>query len=65
MNSYFDRYNNGFDKDAVKSINELNKQIEKETDKEKLTELYMKRMCRGFEINAGAIGRVMSAYFPY
>lgn len=65
MGSYLDRYNCGFDKDAVKSINELNKQIEKETDKEKLTELYMKRLCRGFEINAGALGRVMSAYFPY
>jgi hypothetical protein len=27
--------------------------------------LRMQRMCRGFEINAGVIGRVRGGYYPY
>jgi hypothetical protein len=65
MNAQLDRFNNGFNSQAVKDIEKLNKEIEKEVDKEKLTELYIKRMCRGFDINAGAIGRVRGGYYPY
>ena len=65
MNTQLDRYNNGFDPQAVKDIKKLNEEIAKETDKSKLTELYMKRLCRGFDINSGAIGRVRGGYYPY
>ena len=65
MNTATDRYNNGFDPQAVKDINKLNEEIEKETEKTKLTELYMKRLCRGFDINAGATGRIRNGYYPY
>ena len=65
MNSTLDRYNNGFNPQAVKDIEKLNEEIKKETDKNKLTELYMKRLCRGFDINAGAMGRVRNGYYPY
>ena len=65
MNTQLDRFNNGFDPKAVKDINKINEDIKKETDKETLTELYMKRLCRGFEINAGAFGRVRNGYYPY
>lgn len=65
MNTMLDKYNNGFDPKAVKDINTINEEIKKETDSEKLTELYMKRLCRGFDINAGAIGRVRAGYYPY
>ena len=65
MNTTLDRYNNGFDPKVVKDINKLNEEIQKETDSEKLTELYMKRLCRGFEINSGAFGRVRGGYSPY
>lgn len=65
MNTTLDRYNNGFDPKVVKDINKLNEEIQTETDGEKLTKLYMKRLCRGLEINAGAFGRVRGGYYPY
>ena len=65
MNTTLDRYNNGFDPKAVKDINSINEKLEKESDKEKIMELRMQRMCRGFEINAGVIGRVRGGYYPY
>ena len=65
MNSQMDRYNNGFNPQAVKDIEKLNEEIKKEVNKDKLTELYMKRLCRGFDINAGAMGRVRNGYYPY
>lgn len=65
MNTTLDRYNNGFDPKVVKNINKLNDEIQKETDSEKLTELYMKRLCCGFEINSGAFGRVRGGFYPY
>ena len=36
MNSTLDRYNNGFDPNAVKDINEINEKLKKETNKEEL-----------------------------
>lgn len=65
MNSSLDRYNNGFDPQAVKDINTLNEKIKKEQDPEELEKLLMQRMCRGFDINAGAMGRVRGGYYPY
>ena len=55
MNNSLDRYNNGFDPQAVKDINSLNEKIKKEQNPEELTKLLMQRMCRGFDINAGII----------
>lgn len=65
MNSSLDRYNNGFDPQAVKDINSINEKIKKEQDPEELTKLLTQRMCRGFDINAGVIGRVRGGYYPY
>lgn len=65
MNAALDRYNNGFDPKVVKDINSINEKIQKETDKEKLLKLKMQRMCMGFDINAGVIGRVRGGYYPY
>jgi hypothetical protein len=65
MNTTLDRYNNGFDPNAVKDINEINEKIKKEQNPEELTKLLMQRMCRGFDINAGATGRVKCGYYPY
>ena len=65
MNSTLDRYNNGFDPNAVKDINEINEKLKKETNKEELMKLRIQRMCRGFEINAGVMGRVRGGYYPY
>lgn len=65
MNTTLDRYNNGFDPKVVKEINSINEKIENENDKDKLMNLKMQRMCMGFDINAGAIGRVRGGYYPY
>lgn len=65
MNNSLDRYNNGFDPQAMKDINSLNEKIKKEQNPEELTKLLMQRMCRGFDINAGTIGRVRGGYYPY
>lgn len=65
MNTSLDRYNNGFDPNAVKDIKEINEKLKKEQDKEEAMRLRMQRMCRGFEINAGVIGRVRGGYYPY
>ena len=65
MNNSLDRYNNGFDPKVVKEINSINEKIQKERDKEELMKLKMQRMCLGFNINSGAIGRVRNGYYPY
>ena len=65
MNSSLDRYNNGFDPQAVKDINSLNEKIKNERNPEVLEKLLMQRMCRGFDINAGAIGLVRGGYYPW
>lgn len=65
MNPQLDRYNNGFDPQAVKDIKSLNEKINEEKDPAALEKLLMKRMCRGFDINAGVIGRVRGGYYPY
>lgn len=65
MNTALDRYNNGFDPNAVKDINEINEKLKKGVDKDEAMKLRMQRMCRGFEINAGVIGRVRGGYYPY
>lgn len=65
MNYATDRYNNGFSPDAVKQINSINEKIQKESDKDELFKLKYKRMCLGFGINAGALGRIRNGYYPY
>jgi hypothetical protein len=65
MNNTLDRYNNGFDPKVVKEINSINEKIGKTSDKEELMKLKLQRMCMGFDINAGAIGRVRGGYYPY
>lgn len=65
MNPQLDRYNNGFDPQAVKDIKSLNEKINEEKDPAALEKLLMQRMCRGFDINAGVIGRVRGGYYPY
>lgn len=65
MNKQLDRYNNGFDPNVVKEINSINEKINKKNTKEELMKLKMQRMCLGFDINAGTIGRVRGGYYPY
>lgn len=65
MNSSLDRYNNGFDPQAVKDINSINDKLKKESNKEEQMKLRLQMMCRGFDINAGVIGRVRGGYYPY
>lgn len=65
MNNSLDRFNNGFNSDTIKEIKSINEKIKKETDKDELLKLRLQRMCKGFEINAGAIGRLRNGYYPY
>lgn len=65
MNYATDRFNNGFGKDTLKKLNSLNEKIKNENDKDELLKLRLQRMCLGFDLNAGSLGRIRNGYYPY
>lgn len=65
MNTNPQIYGNQMNIDAVKCIKELNEKISKETDKEKLIELEMRRLNKGLELNSPLFSRTYRSMFPY
>lgn len=58
-------YGQEFNPNAIKDINDLNEQIEKETDQEKLMNLRLKRLYRGMELNTNLQQRNFRTLYPY
>jgi hypothetical protein len=58
-------YGQEFNPNVIKDVNELNKEIEKETDQEKLMNLRLKRLYRGMELNTNLQQRSFRTLYPY
>jgi hypothetical protein len=58
-------YGQEFNPNVIKDVNDLNEQIEKETDQEKLMNLRLKRLYRGMELNTNLQQRSFRTLYPY
>lgn len=58
-------YGQEFNPNVIKDVNNLNEQIEKETDQEKLMNLRLKRLYRGMELNTNLQQRGFRTLYPY
>ena len=58
-------YGQEFNPNVIKDVNNLNEQIEKETDQEKLMNLRLKRLYRGMELNTNLQQRSFRTLYPY
>ena len=58
-------YGQEFNPNVIKDVNDLNEQIEKETDQEKLMNLRLKRLYRGMELNTNVQQRSFRTLYPY
>ena len=58
-------YGQEFNPNVIKDVTELNKEIEKETDQEKLMNLRLKRLYRGMELNTNLQQRSFRTLYPY
>ena len=58
-------YGQEFNPNVMKDVTELNKEIEKETDQEKLMNLRLKRLYRGMELNTNLQQRSFRTLYPY
>ena len=58
-------YGQEFNPNVIKDVNELNKEIEKETDQEKLMNLRLKRLYRGMELITNLQQRSFRTLYPY
>lgn len=58
-------YGQEFNPNVIKDVTELNKEIEKETDQEKLMNLRLKRLYRGMELNTNLQQRNFRTLYPY
>ena len=69
MNKNVYGYGNPYNPDALKDLNEINKDIEEELkkeepDHEKILELKQRQMMRGMELTTGN-GRTYRGYYPW
>lgn len=58
-------YGQEFNPNVIKDVTELNKEIEKEVDQEKLMNLRLKRLYRGMELNTNLQQRSFRTFYPY
>lgn len=58
-------YGQEFNPNVIKDVNDLNEQIKKETDQEKLMNLRLKRLYRGMELNTNLQQRSFRTLYPY